>query len=164
MRTAEAITTLREKIGSQRSLAQKLGVTITSVSRYENGRQPTRKVLRTLAEIADTAGLGHLGEIFQAEYRASVVGRIESLRSTGTERPVPLDDLKRWSSDLQNLQLSIRDMQRAVREGNPQLFNAAYHNASVIGDVVRGDIDIYIGKEGNNEEEQQRRRTTKTPR
>ena len=41
MEIAEAIVVLRERMGiKQIDLADRLGVTVTSISRYENGRQP----------------------------------------------------------------------------------------------------------------------------
>lgn len=88
---------LREKMGcNQQQFADSLGVTLTSVSRYENGREPSNVVLKKLAELAHVAKLDHLGDVFAAKRRAGVVARIENLPSAGTQRRVSVDDLKEW--------------------------------------------------------------------
>src|SRR5271154_6425055 len=97
MTTAVAIATLREKMDlKQPELAEKIGVTITSISRYENGRRPNRQVLKKLAAVAEDAKLNDLRDIFTAKWKARIAARLKRLPSSGTERGVPLDDLKRW--------------------------------------------------------------------
>jgi transcriptional regulator with XRE-family HTH domain len=95
--TAEAIAKLRSKIGlTQLEFSEKLGVTITSISRYENGREPNRKVLQALAVMAESAGLDYLRDIFSAKRQADIVARVERLPSTGTARRIPFNELGRW--------------------------------------------------------------------
>lgn len=99
MTTGEAIIKLREKMGglTQQQLAQSLGVTITSVSRYENGREPSRQVLKKLA---DLAGFGEpsLRDIFEQKRREDIAARIENLPSGGSQRRVTLEDISQWAA------------------------------------------------------------------
>ena len=99
MGTAESIALLRQELDvKQHTLADMLGVTITSISRYENGREPSRQVLKKLADIAEDAKFHDLRDIFTAKWKAGITSRLQSLRSGGTERAVALDDLKRWQA------------------------------------------------------------------
>jgi transcriptional regulator with XRE-family HTH domain len=91
------IVTLREKMSiTQRELADRLGVTVTSISRYENGKEPSRQVLRNLADIAQVARLSDLSDAFTRACSLRIAARIEKLPSIGTQRRVSLCDLKRW--------------------------------------------------------------------
>jgi transcriptional regulator with XRE-family HTH domain len=95
--TAKAIATLREKMNvSQQAFAGVLEVTVTSVSRYENGREPSDRVLKKLAALAESKELGHLRDIFNAKRRAGIVTRNENLPSAGTQRRVPVQELAVW--------------------------------------------------------------------
>ncbi len=97
MSIAEAIVVLRERMGAkQNELAERLGVTVTSISRYENGRKPNRQVLKKLADIAESARLNDLRDVFAARWKAGIIARLRRLPSPGTERGVPLEDLRRW--------------------------------------------------------------------
>jgi transcriptional regulator with XRE-family HTH domain len=95
MTTAAAIAKLREKKGwTQADLADSLGVTITSVSRYENGREPTSKVLIKLADVAKEAGARHLYDLFVAKRASDIASSVESLASEGSARRIPVWELE----------------------------------------------------------------------
>ena len=95
-RTGKAIEALRSKLGdSQSAFARRLGTTVTTISRYENGHiQPSEEALLKLAAIAESTGETHLRDTFESQRRAGIVARVESLPSPGTQRRVSLDDLK----------------------------------------------------------------------
>jgi transcriptional regulator with XRE-family HTH domain len=95
-----AIEMLRRRLGdTQKALAERLGTTITTVSRYENGRiQPSEEALRKLASIAGSAGLNDLQDFFENQRRLGIVARVESLPSAGTQRRVSLEELKQWEA------------------------------------------------------------------
>jgi len=165
MDTAEAIAVLREEMDiKQQALADMLGVTITSISRYEHGREPSRQVLKKLADVAGDAKLSNLKDIFTAKWKASITARLKSLRSAGTERSVPLDDLRRWHG----MAVLMKDRVREARKSYIELLSKcpAENQNQVIGTHrmlaaiernVAGElaslIDIYINipaKKGKN--------------
>lgn len=97
MAIKRAIEQLREKMGvSQQELADRVGVTVTSISRYENGREPARPVLKKLAEVAGSAKLSQLRKVFEESWQAAIARRIETLPSAGTQRGVSIHDLEHW--------------------------------------------------------------------
>jgi transcriptional regulator with XRE-family HTH domain len=101
MDTTNAIATLRKNLGlTQGEFANRLGLTITSISRYENGRRPTAKVLRKLAEVANDANLKDLAEAFDSIWKNGIAARLSNLPSAGTQRRVSLEDLKRYQAAL----------------------------------------------------------------
>ncbi|MGH9771042.1 MAG: helix-turn-helix domain-containing protein [Candidatus Acidiferrales bacterium] len=117
MTTSEAITTLRRKTSlSQRELAEQLGVTITSISRYENGREPSRDVLKRLSGIAAGASLPSLVSFFDKQIRAGIAEKIANLPSAGTQRRVSVSDLQRWAEEQQELGVLVRGLGDALRE------------------------------------------------
>lgn len=117
MTTAEAITALRRKTSlSQRGLAEQLGVTITSISRYENGREPSRDVLKRLSEIAAGARLPSLATFFDRQIRAGIAEKIANLPSAGTQRRVSVSDLERWAEEQRELAFLVRGLGNALRE------------------------------------------------
>jgi len=82
----------------QHELAARLGVTSTSVSRYENGREPSRQVLKKLADVAEFAGVVPLRDFFEDKRRREIVARIENLPSGGTQRRVTVEDIAQWAA------------------------------------------------------------------
>ena len=118
-RMAKAVEMLRRKLGdSQRAFAKRVETTVTTVSRYENGRiEPSEQALRKLATIAESAGLKDLQDFFENQRKLGIIARVESLPSAGTQRRVSLDDLKRWQAvphfaaqELRGLQQGYWDM------------------------------------------------------
>jgi transcriptional regulator with XRE-family HTH domain len=89
---------LREKLGvSQRVLAEKLGTATETVSRWEAGRRaPTRRALKKLSDIAESAGLDSLRTFFEGQRKSGIAAGIKSLPSSGTQRRVAVDDLAIW--------------------------------------------------------------------
>jgi transcriptional regulator with XRE-family HTH domain len=97
-RTAKAIKALRGKLGlSQAAFAEELGTTITTVSRYENGRiEPSEEALRKLADLAASTGLVDLRDFFENQRKVGILARVEKLPSPGTQRRVSVDELSSW--------------------------------------------------------------------
>lgn len=63
---SDAIVKLRNVLGlTQDQFALKLGVTVTSISRYENGRSPNRQMLKKLADCAGWAHQPDLCHFFE---------------------------------------------------------------------------------------------------
>jgi transcriptional regulator with XRE-family HTH domain len=95
--TAQAILRLRHKLAfTQKQLADALHVTVVTVSRYENGREPKAKTLRQLADLAEKAQASPLRDIFAAKWQLVVASRIENLPSPGAERRIPKFWLELW--------------------------------------------------------------------
>jgi transcriptional regulator with XRE-family HTH domain len=93
--TAEAIVKLREKLGyTQVQLASALGLTVVTISRYENGREPKEDVLGLLANLAKEAGALHLQDLFQVMRRSDIASRVEGLPSQGAARRMPITDIR----------------------------------------------------------------------
>ena len=107
MSTAEAVSRLREKLGqNQKEFAETLGVTITTISRYENGREPTSSVLEKLASLSDKAGVAYLRDLFAAKRRSDIANRVENLSSAGSARRVSAWELEALRRGLHVLELS----------------------------------------------------------
>jgi transcriptional regulator with XRE-family HTH domain len=135
-----AIATLRSEIGiTQQQLAQKLGVTVTTVSRYENGREPRREILEVLAALAESAGIGRLRDFFETKRRAAIVARIHKLPSSGTQRRISLDDLKYWSA---YLNMTARDITKLHIED--PVAKEYLRNAAFVMSHVRDKIEVYV--------------------
>jgi len=140
MTTAKAIATLRaEAKFSQDQLAERLGVTVTSISRYENGREPNRQALKKLAAVAEAAGLRDLQKLFTARWQAAVARRVESLPSARTQRRVSLDDLKYWSAYLHQTSTIIQGLRITDGVAASHLQNAAW-----VMERVHDEIEVYI--------------------
>jgi transcriptional regulator with XRE-family HTH domain len=146
--TAKAIAALREKLGmSQQEFARELDVTVTSVSRYENGREPSREVLKKLAARAEAiAGADHLQDLFESKWRASVVNSIEKLPSAGTQRRVPLEDLKDWSAVQRLICTRLSNVADDLRAGKVTAAAAAafLHSIANLAEGIDGDFQTYI--------------------
>lgn len=99
-RTGKAIKALRLKLGdSQHAFAKRLQTTITTISRYENGHfEPSEEVLKKLADLAGSAGHAHLRDAFESQRDAAIIARVENLPSAGSQRRIPVGDLKRWEA------------------------------------------------------------------
>lgn len=99
-RTGKAIKALRLKLeDSQNAFAKRLQTTITTISRYENGHiEPSEEVLKKLADLAGLSGHAHLRDAFESQRDAAIIARVENLPSSGTQRRIPLGDLKRWEA------------------------------------------------------------------
>jgi transcriptional regulator with XRE-family HTH domain len=97
MSTAEAIAKLRKKLGyTQQQFADALGVTVVTISRYENGREPAGNVLQRLTGLAAQAQAKHLQDLFTAKLRSDVASGVETLPSAGTQRRVPKFYFEMW--------------------------------------------------------------------
>ena len=145
MTTAKAISMLREKLGStQEQFAKKLGVSLFSVSRYEGGRPPSRKIMKNLAGLAAEQNLDDIREFFERARRIDITSSYKNRASAGTGRHVPLSDLKAWSTRLRSIIDSTKD---AMHQTNPDHRMAALMNARVTADFLRDDVQLYIGGE-----------------
>lgn len=118
MTTAKAIETVREKKGaSQAAFANELSTTITTVSRWENGKsQPTRRALKKLAIMAREAGADHLADFFEAQIRASIIARVEKAVSAGAERHISLSELLEWHKITRGNAENLRERIGRVRQ------------------------------------------------
>ncbi|MGI9070749.1 MAG: helix-turn-helix domain-containing protein [Bryobacteraceae bacterium] len=153
MTTAKAIATLREKMDvSQQAFADVLGVTVTSVSRYENGREPSDRVLKKLAALAESKELGYLRDIFAANRRAAIVTRNENLPSAGTQRRVPVQELAVWYGLLKTVMKAIEPTNAAHAQTLEQVcedlvdfignWGPFQHELRAIGELVNEDREI----------------------
>jgi transcriptional regulator with XRE-family HTH domain len=145
MTTAEAIAKLREKMRlNQTQFATKLGVTITSVSRYENGREPKPDVLRRLATLSQEAGVSHLHDFFQAMRRSGIIYSVEKLQSAGGARRVSLGDLALWATTLSEIQNYSRiAFQHAERLGLDEIRETCRMSFTSAKALAK-DVEIYI--------------------
>jgi transcriptional regulator with XRE-family HTH domain len=99
MGMANDIARLRRELRlTQKDLAAHLGVTVTTISRYENGQNPTPKFLSKLAELATAEKLSDLADRFTAARRSNIFARIKKLSSPGSPRQVPLREISAWES------------------------------------------------------------------
>ena len=104
MTTAKAIAKLREKLGlNQQEFGKLLAVSYKTISRYENGQEPTTKVLLQLASISKSAGLGALAALFAAARESNIAARAENLSSQGAAPRVPIMELHRWADALKRI-------------------------------------------------------------
>jgi transcriptional regulator with XRE-family HTH domain len=160
MTTAKAIQALREGMGlEQQEFANRLGVTVTTISRYENSRrEPTRQVLKKLEEAAEKNGIGYLYDYFAAKRRAGIISRIKNSAPSGSERHIPFDEIESWANWLKGIEGQLEEAvygkpggsngleQRLPRELYNTLQDELGNIRGAIGTVayVRDEIQIYI--------------------
>jgi transcriptional regulator with XRE-family HTH domain len=64
---AQAISRFRQSLGdTQQQFAQRVGLAVTSIARYETNSPPSAKVLARFVEVAQTANLPSFTEIFES--------------------------------------------------------------------------------------------------
>jgi predicted transcriptional regulator len=142
MTTSEAILKLREKLGfGQKELAQAIGVSARSVARYEAEHEPSHKVLKKLADLAESARLRHLQDFFEAKRRADIVTRVESLPSAGSERRVALDDLAEWIVKVQKISKHGKD---AFHSAKDQDAKKDFHLIHSLAENLIEDMELYV--------------------
>lgn len=113
--TAEAIQGLRRFVPlTQKELAEILGVSVPTISRYENGREPAPRVVRSLAEISESVRYGLGVMVFRGKWRAAVVSHVGSLPSRGSARRVPVATLEAWAEGLKTPGGSIEKVWREI--------------------------------------------------
>jgi transcriptional regulator with XRE-family HTH domain len=142
--TGKAIAMLRHKLGeSQAAFAKRLETTVTTISRWENGRIGiSEEFLWRLASTAEAAGLEDLQEFFTNQRKVAIVSRVESLPSRGSKRPVSLEDLKYWSAYLLDTRQSIEKILSSEID-KKDLVEILRHTAWVM-EHVREQIEIPI--------------------
>jgi transcriptional regulator with XRE-family HTH domain len=145
MDTADAIAKLRMKLGyKQKQLASALGLTVVTISRYENGRQPTEDALRKLGKLAEEAGAPHLADLFKVMRRSDVASRVERLPSNGTARRVPVGDLALWATTLNEIENYSRiAFQHAERLGLDEIRETCRMSFTSAKALAK-DVEIYI--------------------
>lgn len=161
--TAKAIEALRKKLGdSQKIFAKRLGTTITTISRYENGRiEPSEGVLDNLATLAREASQDHLAVFFQGQRRASIVTRVGKLPSPGTQRRVSQDDLKYTAAVARYVAKEIKTLGGRIMEDAPpkaDLYISAITNALYYLERQNEEIEVHIAEpwSGTRAEEDKR--------
>jgi transcriptional regulator with XRE-family HTH domain len=160
MTTAKAIATLRaEAKFSQDQLAERLGVTVTSISRYENGREPNRQALKKLAVLSESAGLRELQELFTKRWGDAVARRVESLPSARTQRRLSLDDLKYWSAYLSQTSRAIQRLRITDNVAAEHLRNAAW-----VMEHIHDEIEVYIDEPWSSARKEEDERLLKSHR
>lgn len=150
MTIPKAISILRDQT-SQREFAEKLGTTVETVSRWENGRrEPTREALRKLAEFAQSLGRNDLHAIFEARRTASVAATIKNLPSAGTQRRVSVADLERWirmGEVIRDQVYEARESYKKITANDQRLVGVNRHMGSIADDLIRQlmeSIEMYI--------------------
>jgi transcriptional regulator with XRE-family HTH domain len=144
---------------SQVEFAARLRTTITTVSRWENGRsEPNREALKKLAKMASDAGLQALRDFFEAQGRAAIAARIAKLPSAGTGRHVAVADLERWSEEQRALAFLIRGLAKVLSElptatlanvlvdidASPDILLRGLAGMARRLDTIGGDMQIYL--------------------
>jgi len=151
--TADAIVKLRKKLGyTQQRLADLLGVTVVTISRYENGREPKSKALKRLADLAEWAQAKHLQDIFAAKLKGHVAAKLENLPSEGAERRIPKFWFELWMARQEEIfrattglirkgaDLSAKD-RRMVLEGIRGLAEQTWKDLRTFGAEPVQDLD-----------------------
>lgn len=141
----KAIETLRAKLGlSQRDFAAHVATTLTTVSRWENGRtEPYEQSLLRLARLAESASLKSLANLFEAKRRAAI--RARASVSAGAGCYVPVDHLKYISAVADR---AAKELQTRIRE---EKHLSAYGKATLreacrLLELARAYNEIYIGE------------------
>lgn len=165
MTTAKAVSELRESMGvTQRDFAEKLGTTIETVSRWENGRrEPTREAIEKLATLAHSAGIRHLRNFFLSQEVAGIVSRVKGLKTPGSERHIALKELKYWSAYLHEthapiLKILALDATIADRRSAHKLALDYLRAAAHVMEYVRDRIELYVDEDyssGRMQEDQE---------
>ncbi len=157
MTIPRAISILRKKTGiSQRDFALRIGATVETVSRWENGhRKPIREALRKLAEIAESAHLSDIHDFFERQRSAGIAANIKNLPSAGTQRRVPLVELKRWQAMPRFAAEQLEDARKVYTDVMARLSDQDLHavananrliwtiNENVLKDLSN-QIELYI--------------------
>lgn len=99
MKSHTAIHWLRTKMGkNQTEFAALVGVTATSISRYENGHEPNSETFAKLAEVANHAGAPNLREFFTTQRCRGITKMIKHLGSPGAALRISRRDLQLWQN------------------------------------------------------------------
>lgn len=144
-RTAKVVKALRGKLGlSQSAFAAKLETTITTVSRYENGRiEPSEEALRKLAEVAASSGLIDLREFFENQRKVGILARVEKLPSPGTQRRVSVDDLSSWFEKMGLLSEGLIKLQEKLNEVRmPQSHSTEQERAELLLQIKNAQFEV----------------------
>lgn len=136
MTEAEALKRLTEKVGGRRDLAQRLGITPTSIYRYEHGSKVSTEILKRLSKVAKDEKVEYLEQFFSAQWQAAIVGRVEALQSPGKQRPISLSDLKRWRDAIDNASNTLETQSRVLQSF---ALGSEEHNAG-----IRSFMDAYM--------------------
>ena len=150
MDTKAAILSLRKRLGiTQDEFAKRLGLTVTSVSRYENGSRPSDDVLQKLAGVASEENLQGLAETFTSIRKSSIAERVRNLPASGAQRPVSLRELKYWSACLHEMSTTVLKIASATsqwkdrRRAEEELRDAVRGAAQVMGSV-RDRVELWV--------------------
>lgn len=110
---------LRKELGlNQSQMSKSVGVTVVSLSRYENGREPKGKPLLKLIELADKAGLEDIKSSLEKKHASDASSRVKRLPSIGSERRISSFLLERWVKRM----IGIQDLAaEVIKEIEPYL-------------------------------------------
>jgi transcriptional regulator with XRE-family HTH domain len=152
-RTAAAVRMLRNSLSlSQAAFAEKLKTTVTTISRWENGRMPpSEETLQKLAAAAAESGSADLRDYFDSQRKVSVHGRVGGLPSSGTKRRVSLDDLKYWSARLRE---TVRTVEGA-RSADPAALREHLRNSAWVMEHVSAEIEVLVSEAHSPEEDRE---------
>jgi transcriptional regulator with XRE-family HTH domain len=167
MKTGKAIETLRRALGvPQKAFAEILGTRITTVSRWENGRsEPGQDSLRKLMEHADSAGLQHLGNFFEAKRLASIEARVDRARAIAlnAERHVPLEHLKYVSVVAWHVMKQMDELLGGT--GIPENVQHAWRfDVRRKLDLLRDENELYIAEEWSSQRQREDEKLLKSRR
>lgn len=119
--TNQAVKKLRGELKlSQEALAQRLGATLKTISRYENGQKPSGKFLEALIALSREAGRADLEEFFSRQKRKQLDASLKRLQSEGTARPIPYWQLDAISKDIIDVDEAFDNIESLIpNKGTP---------------------------------------------
>jgi transcriptional regulator with XRE-family HTH domain len=118
-----AVKELRLAVGdTQQDFAQRLGLAISTVVRYERSRPPKGKALAQMAEVAESIGHAALAQKFAGALDAELI-HTESEIDSGAVRALVENRGKPWLLD--ELKKLIKEAKNGHKLAYPPVFSAA---------------------------------------
>jgi transcriptional regulator with XRE-family HTH domain len=159
----EAVRLLRRSLGdTQQQFAQRLGMAISTVVRYESTRPPRGKVLAKLYQLAIDNGLSRVASMFHLALSAELGESPIWLRELHYDLLQVVRSLEAESNPTSMVSLALFYASRALEtvesrnpfptaSQDPRDLDAATKAAFAIGDALRRTAED-ITKQGNSEE------------
>ena len=135
--TGESIRALRKRLHlGQKNLAFLLGVTVTSISRYENGQEPRGRVLLKLANLAAGGNLPEFERHFLSKRECRITSVVARLASAGTGRRIPLRELAAIQALCEAIRRERFECQVTGKANSQQVWNEVLRKVDRIVEIV----------------------------